>query len=367
MSAIAPRFGLGPIDQVSFAVTSIEQSLPCYEALFGGPFTVREVTLTPDAVTYRGAPADTALRLAFGSTAGTEIELVEVLRGEAPSLEHLREHGDGLHHVRFRVTDLEAKKEQLTAAGFEVIFDGTTPRGSFTYVEAPASLGHTVIELIQPALPGHHRAELAQDVDDSVRLVNAAPEAGQRDEPDRVHAGGTEVREPLSEVGGIAVHEQAVDELLRHGRRGRRPASGPPGGGRAVDRLLAGDGHGRGTVGRHRHVRRDLPAQPALGKSQIRPRLRPDIRHELEGATANRGARRPDHGHEPRGPLGRAEVHDHAIGGAGGGAQHLLAHGGHEDPHVGARLNSGQAEAARTSSCKADSTVVIATPGIDNI
>jgi methylmalonyl-CoA/ethylmalonyl-CoA epimerase len=149
-ASVAAGFGLGPIDQISFAVTSVEQSLPWYEALFGGPFSVRDVTLAPDAVTYRGAPADAVLRLAFGRTAGIEVELVEVLRGEAPSLEHLREHGDGLHHVRFRVTDLEAKKEQLTAAGFEVIFDGTTARGSsFTYVQAPASLGHTVIELIQ--------------------------------------------------------------------------------------------------------------------------------------------------------------------------------------------------------------------------
>jgi methylmalonyl-CoA/ethylmalonyl-CoA epimerase len=153
--SIATRFGLGPIDQISFAVTSVEQSLPWYEALFGGPFTVRDVILSADAVTYRGAPADAVLRLAFGSTAGIEIELVEVLRGEAPSLEHLREHGDGLHHVRFPVADLEAKKEQLTAAGFEVIFDGTTPRGSsFTYVQAPASLGHTVIEMIQPVASG---------------------------------------------------------------------------------------------------------------------------------------------------------------------------------------------------------------------
>jgi catechol 2,3-dioxygenase-like lactoylglutathione lyase family enzyme len=152
-SSIASDFSLGPIDQISFAVTSVEQSLPWYEAVFGGPFTMREVTLTPDAVTYRGAPADAVLRLAFGRTAGIEIELVEVRRGEAPSLEHLREHGDGLHHVRFRVADLDAKTGQLTAAGFEVIFAGTTPRSRFAYVQAAASLGHTVIELIQPGTP----------------------------------------------------------------------------------------------------------------------------------------------------------------------------------------------------------------------
>jgi hypothetical protein len=40
-SSIAAYFGLGPIDQISFAVTSVERSLPWYEAVFGGPFTVR--------------------------------------------------------------------------------------------------------------------------------------------------------------------------------------------------------------------------------------------------------------------------------------------------------------------------------------
>ena len=153
-SSIAAGFGLGPIDQISFAVASVERSLPWYEALFGGPFTVRDVTLTPDKVTYRGAPADAVLRLAFGWTAGIEIELVEVVRGEAPSLEHLREHGDGLHHVRFPVADLDAKTAQLSDAGFEVIFSGTTPRSRFAYVQAPASLGYTVVELIQPVLAG---------------------------------------------------------------------------------------------------------------------------------------------------------------------------------------------------------------------
>jgi methylmalonyl-CoA/ethylmalonyl-CoA epimerase len=152
-SSIAAGFGLGPIDQISFAVASVEQSLPWYEAVFGGPFTVREVTMAPDAVSYRGAPADARLRLAFGRTAAIEIELVEVWRGEAPSLEHLREHGDGLHHVRFRLADVDAKTKQLTEAGFGVIFAGTTPRGRFTYVQAPSSLGHTVIELIQPVAP----------------------------------------------------------------------------------------------------------------------------------------------------------------------------------------------------------------------
>jgi hypothetical protein len=62
-SSIATDFDLGPIDQISFAVTSVEQSLPWYAAVFGGP-----------------------------------------------SLEHLREHGDDRGHRSGRRTDRHANQ-----------------------------------------------------------------------------------------------------------------------------------------------------------------------------------------------------------------------------------------------------------------
>jgi methylmalonyl-CoA/ethylmalonyl-CoA epimerase len=142
-------FGLGPIDQISFAVVDLEAALPLYSALFGG-FTIRRVELTPDRVSYRGQPASARLLLGFGRTGDVEVELVEVEEGEAPSLEHLRRHGQGLHHVRFPVDDVVAKEAELEAAGFRTVLHGTTPRGSvFAYLEAPDGLGYTLIELIQ--------------------------------------------------------------------------------------------------------------------------------------------------------------------------------------------------------------------------
>jgi methylmalonyl-CoA/ethylmalonyl-CoA epimerase len=143
------RFGLGPIDQISFAVEDMNAALPRYSALFGD-FTVRTVRLTPDRVTYRGEPASATLVLGFGRSGDVEIELVQVADGDAPSLEHLRRHGEGLHHVRFAVTDIDDRKATLTGAGFAIVLDGTTERGArFAYLEAPAEFGHTVIELIQ--------------------------------------------------------------------------------------------------------------------------------------------------------------------------------------------------------------------------
>jgi methylmalonyl-CoA/ethylmalonyl-CoA epimerase len=146
---IAASFGLGPIDQISFAVEDMDAALPAYTALFG-EFTVRRAAFTPERVRYLGKPATATLVLAIARSGDLEIELVEVRQGEGPAKEHIRQHGHGLHHVRFPVEDLDAKRAELEAAGFATILYGTTRRGSvFAYLEAPAMFGHTQFELIQ--------------------------------------------------------------------------------------------------------------------------------------------------------------------------------------------------------------------------
>jgi methylmalonyl-CoA/ethylmalonyl-CoA epimerase len=146
-------FGLGPIDQVSFAVPDLDEAMPIYEALFG-EFTVRETAMTPDVVKYRGQPADAKLRLAFARSGDVEIELVQLTHGGGPALEHIERHGHGMQHIRFVVDDLEAKLASMLDAGFAEVLKGVSPRGSrYAYVEAPDLLGHTMIELIQQPAP----------------------------------------------------------------------------------------------------------------------------------------------------------------------------------------------------------------------
>ena len=140
---------LGPIDQVSFAVEDVAAALPAYSALFG-EFTVRTVAFSPEHVVYQGRPATATLDLAFGRSGDLEIELVAVVEGDGPARDHIRRHGPGLHHVRFPVEDLRTTRDAMEAAGFTVVLDGVTARGSlFAYLGAPATFGHTQFELIQ--------------------------------------------------------------------------------------------------------------------------------------------------------------------------------------------------------------------------
>jgi len=141
---------LGAVDQISFAVADIAASLPEYTAIFG-EFTVRNSTLTPDNLTYRDKPSGVELRLAFCRSSGIEIELVQVLSGDWPTVDHLERHGSGVHHIRFRVDDLDSTLVRIYGAGFELVLRGSSPSGSeFAYLEAPSILGHTMVELLQP-------------------------------------------------------------------------------------------------------------------------------------------------------------------------------------------------------------------------
>jgi catechol 2,3-dioxygenase-like lactoylglutathione lyase family enzyme len=140
------RFGLGPIDQISFAVRSVDDAVPRYTAMFGGPFAV--VDVPGMEIVCRGRPSTTSLRLGFGRTADLEVELVEVVSGEWPTLAWLDERGEGLHHLRYPVSDIAASRAEMEAAGFDVVVEGGSGGVAFAYLESPLLNGMTV-ELIQ--------------------------------------------------------------------------------------------------------------------------------------------------------------------------------------------------------------------------
>ena len=142
----ATTFGLGAIDQVSFAVRDAEDAARRWEPIFG-PFEIMTVDLP--AIEYRGRASSARLTLGFGRSGDIEIELVEVLEGDSPVADHLAEHGEGIHHVRFPVHDLAGKRAAMEAAHWTTIFAGEGGPVSYAYLEPPAEVGGTVIELIE--------------------------------------------------------------------------------------------------------------------------------------------------------------------------------------------------------------------------
>lgn len=150
--AIPESLGLGRITQVSFVVDDLDRALPAYQALFG-PIRTWRAEIDGSAISYRGAPAASTLRIGLGRSGDVDVELVAIESGDHPIREHLETKGSGIQHVAFEVDDIDSRRAALVDAGFEMIVDGTTSNGiRFCHLQAPDLLGYTVFELMQ--MPG---------------------------------------------------------------------------------------------------------------------------------------------------------------------------------------------------------------------
>ena len=144
--SVTGELGLPPIDQVAYVVADMDRALERFEPLFG-KFQVMELTL--EGTLYRGRPTDVTLKLGFGRSGGIEIELIEVVAGDSPHKEFLEKHGEGQHHVRCVVPDLDPVLERAARHGFENIWSHEMPGGGlrFAYLERDG----TVLELLEGA------------------------------------------------------------------------------------------------------------------------------------------------------------------------------------------------------------------------
>jgi len=144
---IAKRFDLGDIDQVGYVVPDLEQAIPRFAQLFGE--CTRMDSTTPGTL-FRGRESDVTLKMAFFRSGPIEIELIEPVSGASPHQEFLDGGGEGTHHVRFRVADLDGKLPELEAAGYETVwYNRYTPEIAWAYLAAPRSEGGAMIELLE--------------------------------------------------------------------------------------------------------------------------------------------------------------------------------------------------------------------------
>ena len=93
-----------------------------------------------------------AHRLRFVEAGGATLELVEAVTAEAPVAKFLEKRGDALHHICFRVNDIEVRVRALVARGVRMIDE--QPRqgahGSRIAFIHPSSAGGLLVELKQP-------------------------------------------------------------------------------------------------------------------------------------------------------------------------------------------------------------------------
>jgi methylmalonyl-CoA epimerase len=135
---------LQAIDHVGIAVENIDAVLALYQESLGMPLVHRET------VTEQGVDA------ALLDVGDGHIELLQPLGPDTAVGKFLAKRGSGLHHVAYRVEDVEATLSKLAAAGLQLIDEHprTGIRGSQVAFLHPASTGGVLTEIVQPA-EGH--------------------------------------------------------------------------------------------------------------------------------------------------------------------------------------------------------------------
>ncbi len=100
---------MNKIEHLGIAVHNIEASLQVYEKL------LNQKCYKTEAVESEG------VKTAFIRIGETKIELLEATKADSPIAKFLEKKGQGIHHIAFDVTDIEAEIARLKNEGFELI------------------------------------------------------------------------------------------------------------------------------------------------------------------------------------------------------------------------------------------------------
>jgi methylmalonyl-CoA/ethylmalonyl-CoA epimerase len=130
---------LSEIDHVAIAVSDLDAAIAWYESVFGAEVVHREV-VESDGV-------DEALV----KVAESYIQLLTPTRDDSPVAKYLAKHGEGLHHIAYRVDDCAKALGVLKASGVRVIDEVPRPgsRGTTVAFVHPKSSFGTLIELVE--------------------------------------------------------------------------------------------------------------------------------------------------------------------------------------------------------------------------
>lgn len=134
----------GAIDHIGIAVEDIDAAMKIYNEQF------------EMAVQYREVVESQGVEAVLLEVGDAHIELLKPLGPDTPVGKFIEKRGVGMHHVAYRVEDVQAELDRLKALGLELIDE--TPRigiqGSTVAFVHPQSAGGVLTEIVKPAA-GH--------------------------------------------------------------------------------------------------------------------------------------------------------------------------------------------------------------------
>ena len=144
-ASIVMELILPPFYQVGFVVDDIEKSIADYQPLFG-PFETMDANV--EGANFRGSEHKYSLKLAFGYSGETQVELIQWCSGMTPHKEFLDKGRTGMHHLGFDVRDVDASIEDGLRKGYELVwYHAFSASMKYAYLERAGD--DLIIELTQ--------------------------------------------------------------------------------------------------------------------------------------------------------------------------------------------------------------------------
>lgn len=130
---------LEKIDHIGVAVKNLDEATAFYKTMGIAPYHFEEVE-------------SQKVRVAFIKIGESNIELLEPTSPESPIAKYLEKKGEGIHHIAYRVDDVQAALDKLKADGMKLIneepMDGA--HGMKVAFVHPKSVNGVLTELSQP-------------------------------------------------------------------------------------------------------------------------------------------------------------------------------------------------------------------------
>lgn len=102
---------MNKIDHIGIAVKNLENSIPVFEKLLNTTCYKTEEVASENVLT------------AFFKTGESKIELVASTNPDGVIAKYIDKKGEGMHHIAFDVTDIQAEMKRLVAEGFTLLND----------------------------------------------------------------------------------------------------------------------------------------------------------------------------------------------------------------------------------------------------
>lgn len=136
--------------QIGVVVRDLDKTTAALTEIFGiGPF--RTIDWPPADRTdiqryYYGEPGNFSARMAFTELGPVELELIQPLEGESIWADFLREHGEGIHHIRFNVPDIQPVIGYLAGHGIQAaqMGSGIRPGTTWANFDSQARVGFVI-------------------------------------------------------------------------------------------------------------------------------------------------------------------------------------------------------------------------------